>query len=240
MSVMVVGASGATGNLVVNQLLQRGFNVKALVRSRSRLGELVDLSDSKLNVIEAAILDISAEQLARETEDCVAVVSCLGHRGIYSKPRNLCEEAARRLYTALKSGNSDSPKKLVVMGTTGAYDPALGTKGEKRQLKERIVLSLVRGLIPPAVDNQRTATYLRNEAGQTNSTVQWVLVRPDDLLNEDVSEYVVHPSVVTDCIFNAGKVSRANVAHFMCELIENLDTWHTWQGKMPVVLNKSS
>ncbi|HAI41790.1 MAG TPA: NAD-dependent epimerase, partial [Maribacter sp.] len=36
-------------------------------------------------------------------------------------------------------------------------------------------------------------------------------------------------------IFNAGKVSRINVAHFMASLIHDKNLWNTWKGKMPVI-----
>jgi ferritin-like protein len=29
----------------------------------------------------------------------------------------------------------------------------------------------------------------------------------------------------------------ANVAHFMCELVTNPETWTDWKGKLPVVVN---
>jgi uncharacterized protein YbjT (DUF2867 family) len=39
MTVLVVGASGATGRLLVKQLLQRGLKVKVIVRSPDKLPE---------------------------------------------------------------------------------------------------------------------------------------------------------------------------------------------------------
>jgi putative NADH-flavin reductase len=37
MTALVVGASGATGRLLVEQMLNRGLNVKAIVRSSNKL-----------------------------------------------------------------------------------------------------------------------------------------------------------------------------------------------------------
>lgn len=39
-------------------------------------------------------------------------------------------------------------------------------------------------------------------------------------------------------IFNGLTTTRANVAHFMCECIEQSSLWFQWKGKMPVVFNK--
>jgi len=29
----------------------------------------------------------------------------------------------------------------------------------------------------------------------------------------------------------------ANVAHFMCELVTNQESWAKWHGKLPVIVN---
>jgi len=64
-------------------------------------------------------------------------------------------------------------------------------------------------------------------------------VRPDGLIDEDaVTAYELHPSPTRSAIFDAGQVSRINVAHFMAELITNDETWQTWQGQMPVIYSK--
>ena len=64
-------------------------------------------------------------------------------------------------------------------------------------------------------------------------------VRPDTLLDEpEVTEYQLFPSPIRSAIFDAGKTSRINVAHFMTELITTNSTWINWQGKMPVIYNK--
>ena len=49
MTILVVGASGATGRLLVAQLLNRGLNVKVIVRSPDKLPEVLKSHD-KLSV----------------------------------------------------------------------------------------------------------------------------------------------------------------------------------------------
>ena len=66
-------------------------------------------------------------------------------------------------------------------------------------------------------------------------------MRPDGLIDEDaVTEYDVHPSPIRSAIFDAGQVSRINVAHFMAELITNDETWQTWKGQMPVIYSREN
>lgn len=69
--------------------------------------------------------------------------------------------------------------------------------------------------------------------------MEWVVVRPDGLTNEDdVTEYDICVSPSRNVIFNPGKTSPINVAHFMAELITEQDLWSKWAGKMPVVYNR--
>ena len=53
----------------------------------------------------------------------------------------------------------------------------------------------------------------------------------------EVSSYSLHPSPTRSAIFDAGKTSRINVAHFMAELIHDDVLWRHWRGQMPVIYN---
>ena len=94
-------------------------------------------------------------------------------------------------------------------------------------------------LLPPHVDNEKAADYLRTEVGQNDGVIEWVAVRPDNLIDEgEVSEYEVHSSPIRSAIFDAGTTSRINVGSFMADLITDHDTWNKWKGQMPVIYNK--
>ena len=60
------------------------------------------------------------------------------------------------------------------------------------------------------------------------------MVRPDGLINAEISNYEV-VATPPQTIFNGLTTTRANVAHFMCECIEQPNLWIQWKGKMPVV-----
>lgn len=238
MNVLVVGGSGATGRLLVRQLLDRGLSVRALVRSPERFLETVGAHE-RLSVEHAAVLDLSDEELARHVRDCGAVVSCLGHtlslKGVYGNPRWLVTEAARRLCAAIRANKPESPVKFLLMNSTGCRNHDLG---ESVSLAERIVVGLIRVLVPPHADNERAAGYLSREIGPGDACVEWVAVRPDSLIDEEaVSDYEIRPSPTRSAIFDSGKTSRINVGHFMAELITNNALWNEWKGKTPVIYN---
>lgn len=239
MTILVVGATGTTGKLLVEQLLQRGQKVKAVVRNRDSLPEGV-LTHENLTVIQASVLDLSELELANHVKGCQAVASCLGHnlnfKGMFGHPRKLVTDATKRLCRAIRANEPQTPVRFVLMNTTGNRNRDLP---EKRTLGETIVIGLVRLLVPPHVDNEQAADYLRTEIGSGDAVIEWCAVRPDSLTAQtEVSAYHVHPSPVRSPIFNAGKTSRINVGHFMCELITDDDTWTKWKGQMPVIYNE--
>jgi hypothetical protein len=174
--------------------------------------------------------------------ECEAVASCLGHnlslKGIYGNPRRLVTDAVRRLCGAIRENKPETPVKFVLMNTTGSRNRDLS---EPISFGQKCVIWLLRLLLPPHTDNEQAADYLRTMIGQHDESIEWAVVRPDALLNEDeVSDYEVHPSPTRSAIFNAGTTSRINVGHFMADLITDNNTWNKWKGQMPVIYNKAS
>jgi len=241
MTILVVGASGATGRLLVEQLINRGQFVRVIVRSPDNLPEVLKDHDH-LSVIHASVLDLSEAELAQHVNGCGAVASCLGHnmswKGIYGQPRRLVTDITRRLCNAIKANKPEEPTRFVLMNTTGNSNRDLH---EPISFGQNCVIALLRLLLPPHVDNEKAADYLRTNIGPNNSSIEWAAVRPDSLINENqVTDYEVHPSPTRSAIFDAGKTSRINVGHFMADLISDDDTWNRWKGQMPVLYNKAS
>jgi hypothetical protein len=241
MTVLVVGASGATGRLLVKQLLDRGQNVKVIVRSPDKLLEVVPNHDN-LTVIKASVLDLSDTEMAGYVNGCLAVASCLGHslswKGIYGPPRRLVTDATRRLCNAINANKASAPTRFVLMNTAGNSNRDLS---EPVSFSQKCVINIIRLLLPPHGDNEKAADYLRVMVGRCGKTIEWAAVRPDTLLNEDkVTAYEVHASPTRSALFDPGRTSRINVAHFMADLITNDGTWNRWKGQMPVIYNKAS
>ena len=214
--------------------------VKVIVRSPEKLPDSWKTNDD-LQIITASLLDLSDAEMRTIVSDCDAVASCLGHnltfKGIYGKPRRLVTEATSRLCNAIIANNTSSKTKFVLMNTTGNRNRDLN---EPISFAQKCVISLLRLLLPPHVDNEKAADYLRTQIGQNHNFVEWAAVRPDGLINEEeVSDYEIHPSPTRSAIFNAGIVSRINVGHFMASLINDDILWRKWKGQMPVIYSKS-
>ena len=240
MTTLVIGASGATGRLLVSQLLDRGEEVRIIVRTLNSLPEAIT-NHKNLYVIQASILDLSDAEMVLHVKGCDAIASCLGHnlsfKGMFAPPYGLVTDAARRLCQAIKANNPDKPVKYILMNTTGNRNRDLS---EPISFAQKIVILLLRLLLPPHVDNEKAADYLRTRIGQNDAFVEWVAVRPDGLIDEnEVTDYELHPSPTRSAIFDAGTTSRINVGHFMAALITDDGIWSKWKGQMPVIYNQA-
>ncbi|WP_203532645.1 NAD(P)-dependent oxidoreductase [Draconibacterium halophilum] len=161
MKILVVGASGATGRLLVKDLLNRGEKVTAIVRSTEKLTEL--LNNKNLTVVTASVLELSDEELTKHVQGCDAVASCLGHnlsfKGMFGQPRRLVTDATRRLCKAIAANQPEKPVKYVLMNTTGNRNRDLH---EPISLAHKIVLALLRLLLPHmSITNRRQITCAR-------------------------------------------------------------------------------
>jgi hypothetical protein len=146
-------------------------------------------------------------------------------------------EATRRLCLAIKANNSGTPTKFVLMNTVANRNRDLD---ETLPFGQRLMIGILRLILPPQADNEQAAEYLRTIVGQNDNDIEWVAVRPSGLIDEEqVSEIEIYPSP-TRSIVDDGKVSRINVAHFMADLITNNDLWEKWVGQMPVIYNKGT
>ena len=238
---LVVGANGATGRHLVQQLLDRGQNVKAMVRRPDTLPAAWQTHD-RLTILPASILDLSDSDLMEHVQGCCAIASCLGHnlsfKGIFGPPHRLVTEAVRRLCDAAEASSPTQPIRFVLMNTAGNRNRDLA---EPVSFAHRGVVLCLRWVLPPHADNEQAADYLRLQIGQQNPAIAWAVVRPDTLTHEPhVTDYEAHPSPTRCALFNPGKTSRINVGHFMAELITHDATWNRWQGQMPVIYNKTS
>ena len=239
-TVLLVGGTGRTGRRVLEQLLSCDISVRAIVRSADRLPKGA-AQDPRLELVEADLLSLSDEDLLRNVRGCDAVISCLGHvlslKGIFGPPRDLVTQATRRLCRAIVAAQPSTPVKFILMSSVSVNQPA--GRDAHRGAFEKGVVWMLRAVLPPARDNQEAADFLCDSVGTSSSFVQWVAVRPDTLLEGDVSEYTLHENLVSS-LFRPDSTNMATVAHFMCEMVSSDVAWDRWSGRLPVIVNAVS
>ena len=239
-TVLLVGGTGRTGQRVLVQLLSRGISVRVIVRSAQKLPAGA-AENPNLAVVEADLLSLGDEDLLRHVRGCDAVISCLGHvislKGVFGPPRDLVTRATTGLWRGIAALQPAKPVKFILMSSVSVNHP--GGLDTRRGKFEKTFVGILRGVVPPAKDNQQAANFLYGEIGTSNPFVQWAVVRPDTLLEGDVSEYTLHEGLVSS-LFAPDSTNMANVAHFMCELVTNPKAWDDWKGKLPVIVNTTA
>jgi uncharacterized protein YbjT (DUF2867 family) len=198
--ILVLGATGATGRLIVSQAVARGYDVTVLVRSAEKAS---DLKGAKVIVGDAR--DETVLRQAVKGRD--AVVSALGTPASPFREVTLLSIATRALVSAMKA---EQVSRLVCITGMGAGDSA-GHGG-----------FLFDNLIFPLLLRKVYADKDRQEAIVRDSGLDWVLVRPSVLNNKPGRDTI---RALTDLSsFHGGTISRANVASFVLEQVRD-DTW---------------
>ena len=155
MTILTAGASGATGQRLVAELLNRGHHVKVIVRSPDKLPDNIKHHE-RLTVTSASILELSDEEMQQQVAGCDAVASCLGHnmtfKGVFSKPRRLVTDATRRLCMAIKANNAERITKYVLMNTVANRNRDLN---EVISFAQSLIIWLLRLFLPPHPDNEQ-------------------------------------------------------------------------------------
>jgi len=236
MKTLVLGASGATGKLVVSQLLERNISARIVIRESASISDKIT-KDKNIEIVKGNIDSFSMDKIRELLLDCDSVVCCLGHnisfRGLFGQPQKLVVNAVKKISTAIASDHT--AKKFILMSTT-AYTNK--NQGEKNTFGENLILSLLEIVLPPHKDNILAGDHLVNNVGASGK-IEWVAVRPDSLFDEESkSEYEIYANKIKSPIFNPGKTSRINVAYFMVDLLENESLWEMWKYKTPVIYNK--
>ena len=208
MKVLVLGATGGTGRLIVRDALAKGHSVVALVRSKARAHDL-----RGADMIEGDARDEGA--LMRALNGCDAVVSSLGTGLSPFREVSLLTVATRALVTAM---TRNGVRRLVCISALGVGD----SHGHGGFVFDRLFLPLLLSHAYKDKDGQ--------EAAIRASALDWVVVRPAMLTNDPARGSV---RAVTDLAgVKGGKIARADVARFVVEQL----TTDTWLRRTPVLL----
>jgi nucleoside-diphosphate-sugar epimerase len=236
MKVLILGASGATGKLVVKNLLKKEIQDRIVTREVAIIpGDITE--DQNIEIIKGNINDFDILKIKELVKDCDSVICCLGHnmsfKGILGPPHKLVYNTVEKVIKVFQSLNLK--KKFILMSTTEYTNEKIG---EKNSLGEKVIFSLLKIFLPPHNDNMAAADYLVHKFALKDD-IDWVAVRPDTLIDElNESTYEVFSQRKSSPIFNPGKTSRINVSHFMVELITQGKLWDEWNHKTPVIYNK--
>jgi putative NADH-flavin reductase len=205
--ILVLGATGGTGRLIVRQALARGHDVTVLVRSAEK--------GRDLGGVKLVIGDARDETLMREAvrgQD--AVISALGTPASPFREVTLLSSAARKLVDAMKG---EGVARLVAITGIGAGNSA----GHGGFLFDQVIFPLL--LRHVYADKNRQEAVIRE------SGLDWVLVRPAILNNRPGRGAVRALDELSG--FHGGNISREDVARFVLDQIKGVE----WVHRSPLI-----
>lgn len=204
--ILVLGATGGTGRLIVRDAVARGHDVAVLVRSPETARDLKGAT-----VIVGDVRDEAVLRRAVKGRD--AVVSALGTPASPFREVTLLSIATRALVKAM---TAEGVLRLVAITGMGAGDSA----GHGGLLFDRLIFPLLLRHVYADKDRQ--------EAIVRDSGLDWVLVRPA-VLNDKPGRGDIR--ALTDLSgFRGGTIARADVARFVLDQVGG-DEW-LWQAPL--------
>lgn len=193
MNILIVGATRGIGRALVEQALASGNSVTALARHPERLAA----QHERLGKVRGDILD--AQSLSGAMAGQNAVCCAIGVSTPWAQP-GVFSKGTERLLQAMKS---NAVRRLICVTGIGAGD----SKGHGGFLYDRVFFPLLLKSVYADKDAQ--------EALIRAADVDWTIVRPGFLTNGPLTRRY---RVLTDLAgVSAGKISRADVAHFILE-----------------------
>jgi uncharacterized protein YbjT (DUF2867 family) len=193
MNLLIIGATGGTGQQLVTQALDRGHRVTTFVRRLPRAESGPGLTPAVGNVLDPASLD-----RAMPGQD--AVLSALGHKR-WLGPTHILSEGTRNLIGAM---GRHGVRRFVCETTLGISDTWW-------QMGLYYTL-FVRPVILPFYFWDK----VRQEAAVRASDLDWTIVRPGVLTNGPKRGRYRHGARVGHWLWTV-RISRADVASFMLD-----------------------
>jgi putative NADH-flavin reductase len=190
MRLFILGATGGIGRRLVDQALERGNEVTALVRSPQKLGAPRD----GLTVRRGDPINVA--HLVTALPDHDAVLSALGPPG--PGPTTILRTGARSLVAAMQAARL---RRLLVVSAAMLFDDA----GLLARLLRR---TLLRNVAEDSGEMERVITL---------SELDWTIARPPRLTNGPLTKcYHIEDGRMPR---GKRSLSRADVAHFLlCEV----------------------
>lgn len=189
MKLAIFGATGATGRQLVEQALELGHDVTAVVRASGAFA----LSHPRLHTIETELSDSAKMQLAVKGHD--VIISVLGVRK--GGPTTICTDGVRSILAAMAATGQ---RRLVVLSAFGASETS----------KASWFIRFVRSVIAEKMRDKDAMEQLVR-----GSTMRWTIVRPPALTNGKLTGTYRFGTDIKIGAF--GRISRSDLAHFIVE-----------------------
>ncbi|MFI5966426.1 NAD(P)-dependent oxidoreductase [Streptomyces asoensis] len=212
MRVTVFGASGAIGRLVVQQLLDDGHEVTALVRTPAKLA----LTHTRLTVVSGQLSDRDAVDKALSGAD--AVISALGPSLERSTTGTQVTDGTRTVVQAME--------KQQITRFIGLATPSIADPLDKPHWKHKVLPVMAGLMFPNALDEMKGMT-----AAVTDSGLDYTIARITKPTDKPATGHIRSGFLGHDKVGSA--MTRADIAAFLISQLT--DT--RYRRAMPAVSN---
>jgi uncharacterized protein YbjT (DUF2867 family) len=200
MKIAVLGATGRTGGLIVEQALERGHQVVAYVRRASALQ-----GNNDLRIVAGELSD--TERLQAAFRDMDAVICCLGTRR--HKPVDLMRKNLPLIVQAMKRAGCT---RLILLSAYGV--------GETARTASIVATILYRTMFRTIFDDKQRA-----EDWLATSDIDWTGIYPVGLTDGPSGDAVeVRPMNEVKKVKGLPRVPRAAVAKVLLDAAEDRRT----------------
>lgn len=204
MKIAIFGATGSLGRHVVEQALERGYEVTVLTRDAGR----ATWTNPRLHVVEGDVSDPAAVERTVAGQDAVLVTLGNGRKGVVRA------EGTRQVIAAMERNRV---KRLICQSTLGAGD----SRGSLDFLWKHIMFGLL--LRPALADHEQQEKYVRA------STLDWTIVRPSAFTDGPRTGDYRHGFGPEERNLTL-KISRADIAEFLLDQITDRNYLHRTPG----------
>jgi putative NADH-flavin reductase len=212
MKIAVFGGSGTVGIKLLQVALERGFEVKALVRTPEKLGDLKD----KIEIIKGDYFD--KEMILKTIEDTEAILSTLGPplgRNHSVKP----EDYGNAMQNLIQSMKEVGINRLISLSSmTTSY------KGEPIAFSRKLFRTFFNIIAPVMIPGKEKELEVL-----MNSDINWTNMRPPVITDKVKGELHAHEYKSMGM-----KVNTDQLVNFM---LDNINS-ETWSKKAPFVGTK--
>jgi putative NADH-flavin reductase len=215
-NILLLGASGRTGKLVLEYALKNNYNVTALVRDKTS----ISTQSSQLTVIEGTPYNV--EDLKRSIAHCDVVISTLNNPRKtdmpWSKPIGAPDIIERSINNTIAAMKEKNMKRIVTLSSFGVGDSIrlMGGLGKffMKYTNMRVVMN---------DHNRAEASLFKSNLNYTSVRAATLNDKTDD--KALTVDYIAKPAMY---------ISRKNVAKFMVDVIDDLD----YYKKAPLISEK--
>ena len=201
-NVLLIGATGFVGSAVLNELLERGHKVTAVVRNTAKLPQ-----NELLTAVEQDVSDVEA--IAKLAEGKDAVISAYNPGWMNPEIEKLITENYPKILEAAKKSGVE---RLIIVGGAGTLFCAPGL---------RVVDS---GVIPAEImDGVRPLGNFYLNILTNENDIDWVFFSPAGVLEEEGKKTGIYRLGKDDLIVDAEGNSHISVQDYADALVNELE-----------------